>query len=273
MYPTISLYVYVDDIDIGAHGAEKQVIQDAFGATRMLIYGLERKVLASVSRSKSLVLGSSPAVRDELQTKLASLKILVGTKGKKLGCDFTLAGRRACGTLRKRLRKYQARTGRFLALRKGAGRKRAARIHRAGAVPGAIYGMASLGASTSHLAALRRSYSRVRGLSSQFASTRLGFLLRRKDGDDPALVVHSLPINAWARTVWDQTIALPDLEDTMRWAEERRRNSRSPWLKVVGPAGATATSLARLAWTINSAVEWVDDRGITVNLLAVCPKT
>eukprot|EP00973_Karenia_brevis_P026580 3667190-Karenia_brevis.AAC.1 len=156
-------------------------------------------------------------------------------------CEFTLGNARACSTLRRRLQAYKSRTRRFITLRKGAGRRRASRIHRAGAVPAATYGMAVSGASDTHLQQLRRAHAAVSGITSQFASQRLGILLRSKQRDDPALPVHVLPLNAWARTVWDKTIPLDDLEQAMQWAERRRLDSRSPWQRVLGPAGAVAT--------------------------------
>ena len=101
LYPQVSFYVYVDDIDIGACGDEADVISDTFGATRLFVYALEHKVKATVSREKSMVLGSSAHVRDALADRLAPMFLKVGTKGKKLGTDFTLGSRRVCATLKK----------------------------------------------------------------------------------------------------------------------------------------------------------------------------
>eukprot|EP00973_Karenia_brevis_P085485 11862009-Karenia_brevis.AAC.1 len=75
LYPNVSLHVYVDDIDIGMCGTEAAVVQQTFGATRMLILGLEQKVLATVSRRKSVVLGSSRSVRCQLADRLRELGI------------------------------------------------------------------------------------------------------------------------------------------------------------------------------------------------------
>eukprot|EP00973_Karenia_brevis_P079694 11058553-Karenia_brevis.AAC.1 len=113
----------------------------------------------------------------------------------------------------------------------------------------------------------------VSGQASKFASQRLGFLIRSPERDDPALLAHALPINAWAQTVWDATVPAQDLQVAIQWAEQRRATSKSPWHRVVGPAGATVTSLSRLGWQIESATKWLTDQNDVVDLLAVCPKT
>ena len=121
--------------------------------------------------------------------------------------------------------------------------------------------------------ALRSAHARIRGQASQFGSQRLGYLLRSKERDDPAIPVHVLPLNAWARTVWDDSVPISDLEVAMQWAEDRRLHSKSPWHRVLGPAGAVVTSLARLGWEVHGATKWVDDQGSSINLLECCPKS
>eukprot|EP00972_Heterocapsa_arctica_P054748 8069474-Heterocapsa_arctica.AAC.1 len=87
-----------------------------------MVLALEHKVKAEVSKSKSIVLGSSASVRRRLAIRLAGVGIRVATRGKKLGCDFTLGGSRVASTARKRLSECLGRSAKFAALRRGAGR-------------------------------------------------------------------------------------------------------------------------------------------------------
>ena len=87
LYPMVSFYVYVDDIDIGAYGHRDHVPANICGATRFIVLALEREILAEVSRVKSSVLGSSASLRGALSAKLSSLRLQVGHSGKKLGTD------------------------------------------------------------------------------------------------------------------------------------------------------------------------------------------
>ena len=105
--------MYVDDIDIGSHANAFDVVRNTFGATRMLVYGLERKLLATVSRSKSVVLGSWRHVRKQLSELLTGLHFKVAFKGKKLGCDFTLGNGRVVDTSRGGLKLCKGRGRRF----------------------------------------------------------------------------------------------------------------------------------------------------------------
>ena len=84
LYPNVTFYVYVDDIDLGAYGEEDEVVDAVAGATRFLVLAIENSVQAVVSRGKSVVLGSSAGVRDRLQDKLAPRGIGICTRGKNL---------------------------------------------------------------------------------------------------------------------------------------------------------------------------------------------
>ena len=273
LYPALTFFVYVDDIDLIAAGTEDQVVERIAGATRFMVLALENKVKAQVSREKSKVIGSSSNIRQRLEDKLKPFGISTGCVGKKLGVDFNLTGRRRCAVLKKRLAVCRKRDARFAALRKAAGRKKASAVHRAGAMPAALYGMCTHGASDSHLKALRRSAARVQGINSQFGSQRLGFLLRPSASHDPAVAAHTLPLVAWAKVVWDGTLGDDDLQRTFLWAELRREQAASPWLRVVGPAGAMVTSLARLGWKPLSATEWATDEDVVNDLKECCPKS
>jgi hypothetical protein len=272
LHPSVSLYVYIDDIDVGATGDEDEVVNQIAGATETLVDGLENTVLAIVSKSKSKVLGSSKAIRSRLSWRLSPLGIGVAVEGKKLGCDFTLGKQRVLKVSKMRLASTKRRTRRFLLLKRGAGRKKAAAIHKAGALPAATYGMAVLGASDSHLGVLRATHARVAGLDSQLGSQRLGFLLRAGTNADPAVAAHTLPMFAWSKIVWEETAQLEDLNLATAWALDRMRSSKAPWKRVVGPAGAVVTSLARLGWECLDAKTWRDDLGTTIDLTQVCPK-
>ena len=69
--------------------------------------------------------------------------------------------------------------------------------------------------------------------------------------------------------------ALPteDLELAFQWAEARRVEAVSPWQRVLGPAGATVTTLARLGWKAQTATAWLSDDGMSIDLNVHCPKT
>ena len=67
-------------------------------------------------------------------------------------------------------------------------------------------------------------------------------------------------------------MTLEDLSVALQWAQKRLDDAKSPWLRVVGPAGAVATTLQRIGWSWKSASLWVDDRGAEVSLLDLSPK-
>ena len=120
---------------------------------------------------------------------------------------------------------------------------------------------------------LRRATARVAFCESRLRSLELSYLLHHDQGLDPAVSAHSLPLSAWARVVWQNKLPLDQLEGAFKWAVSRVEGSARPWLRVVGPAGATVCTLVRLGWQPLGASQWRDDRGVLLDLARVCPRT
>ena len=113
---------------------------------------------------------------------------------------------------RKRMQQQTLRLRKFRQLQAAAGRRAAARIHKAGGQPATLYGAQGVAVPTKQIARMRVNYNSIRGLASQFGSTRLSLLLWGAEKADPALHAHSLPICAWVRAIWTGTIKLEHMQ-------------------------------------------------------------
>ena len=273
MFKDVSFYIYIDDIDIGASGTHLQVIKRLGKATRWLIRYLEGVLMCSVSRQKSVVLATGSWLRKRLELELRGVGVRSVRQAKKLGTDYTLGGGRRVATHRRRQRDLRRKTPRFAFLRKGAGRAKAASVHARGAVPASLFGVSVLGIADEPLKQVRQAAAAVAFQHSKLRSMILSFLVGPKSCVDPAVHAHTQPLGAWARAVWSRQLPLQQMDLAVAWAKSRHDGAQRPWLRVVGPAGATVTSLRRIGWEPLSASVWVDDRGIQVSLLDSSPKT
>ena len=62
---------------------------------------------------------------------------------------------------------------------------------------------------------------------------------------------------------------MSDLDCALQGAKRRFTGAKAPWMKVLGPAGAVVTSLARIDRRCPAASLWIDDLGNELDLLSM----
>ena len=107
-----------------------------------------KKEIKQISLGETL--GSSPKLRARIEAGLKPTRIGANCSAKKLACDLTVGHKRVLKVGRRRLQKVLTRVKRVKSLAKGAGRKAATRIFRAGPTPASTYGATVLGMSDTH---------------------------------------------------------------------------------------------------------------------------
>ena len=242
-YPELSLYVFVDDVDINntAESAEASSREVAKGTQRLLTE-FKRVLGLKAGISKCVLLGSTPAVRNHLTTAMAALprgqQIKVKPWGKKLGIQFAIQNRRQAALLRHRRHQAGTRAARIRTLRAAIPRRSRNQIYNSACRPVATYGGACWGFPDSAIKDLRSQASVVCGGASRFRSARLLGLLEPRGLVAPAVEAHVLPIAAWARSVWMSRIGVDDLSDVLQLARRTLDAATEPWKSVTGPGQA-----------------------------------
>ena len=90
---------------------------------------------------------------------------------------------------------------------------------------------------------------------------------------DPAFEAHASPILLWCLAIWHGWFTAQQMATAFTHASLKLARSirDTCWNLVTGPVTALLASLQRIGWNMPSAMEVVDDIGITWNLTSVSP--
>ena len=160
LFPSIELAVYVDDITPYTSGRNASAVVTRVGnATDYLVHVLQDKYELEVSAKKSYALASSPKLATRLARASRSHKLVAKRACKLLGAPIGGGRRRSVRPLKKRLKDFRSKVHRIHALRRA--NVRTAQIVRAAGTPAVTYAIECMGASNTHLHAMRSTIARA----------------------------------------------------------------------------------------------------------------
>ena len=269
----ISLSVVVDDMTVHGQGklaGEEELAREMAATISTLTGSLEDDVGATISEEKTVILGTSDAVVDDIIAQTGA-RWAAARAVRNLGMDFSYVEAAACTQLT-RVQTCQHRFSRFHVLR-GAGGAVAA-VARAGPRAAMCFGAGVQGISDGDLQRIRSTVGSCAFGPLGGASLTLKFMLAEVKELDPAYDLNLQPLRMWATAVWDcepgvwATMAVVFNDLVARKADGHGLEHLPP-----GPGRATLKALDRLGWNAISFRRWRTDRGVDLDLATHCPMT
>lgn len=194
---------------------------------------------------------------------------------KVLGTPFGGGMRRSAKVLKTRLKAFKQKVGRIHAMRKQ--HINTLQLVRAMGAPGMLYGIDVVGASDTHLHAVRVAALRAATPPGASRNVDVAFaVLDARAGNlDPAYMAHITPVKHWCLALWQAWESLEELESAFNRALKNltavKSVGRSVWTTVSGPVGAVIASVWRLGWHCSTFRRFTDDAGDVLDLLNLSP--
>jgi hypothetical protein len=297
--PGTKLDVYIDDVATTTVGPRRRAVADAIRAHDVLRRVLTRDLGCKLAPHKASVVAS-----DRAAGKLVAAAI--GREGAEVGCAVNLGVDVTAGGSRRRIGRSSKKSARerigikrgrrLWSVSKVLGRK-ALRIFTTGVAPAMCHGAQIWGLADAEVQSCRRVASQAMRPRSRCRSLTAVNL------------IHGMPTSMWetavvveyARAVWrantqreyaaDRGVALSDLRSQWESAHAKiegalkdyrqsisqgtgRANpavARRAWAEVRGPVGATALTLARIGWRMDSAFVLANNHGDEISLTTTSP--
>ncbi len=285
-FPRLLLFNYLDDLTLLWRGFRLSQLQRLADAVEYLVTRLERTLDARVSRSKTVIVGSSSDIVRTLAVSLFQYGFQTEHEVRMLGFDMSLAPvsykndgkaqvtkrcRRRRPTRRARYAKVSGRMIRLLRLKRAGADS--TKLWVTGQSPSLNFDAAVLGVPPGLLLSQRRSAGAACLPGGGGRSLTIGFLLHRRKFLDPIFAGGIAPIAEWSKQAWLR--GERGTLGTMRLAWARGvaavGNARLYWRRVNGPAAAMAASLKRIGWTSTSPFILHSDVGVKYDLLEYSP--
>lgn len=270
----VSLIVYVDDMTIDCIGPPRLVADSVAAATRLVACHLEGRLGLELSSSKSVAVASTMNVsrqiakaarRDGMRSSTIHGLLLHRRSTKLFGGEFGGGRRRSTKAQQARLKAMRSRIRWFHNLR--AIRVRIGLMARVAAQLAVTYQADIVGFSDTALQTARSIIARFGSTATNGRCVDATLTTLDADGGatDAAVAAHALPIGMWALAVWHHSSVT---EQPYRSAIVKLADCRvSPWAKVTGPAAATVASAWCIGWSMVSAHQFLDDRGVLFDWL------
>ncbi len=264
-----------------------------------MVKAIEETLKCTIASDKAGLVATDRKLVQELRARIPRVSGPIAASIPNLGVDSRAAkprGRLRKGTKRwSRLQKGMMRAGRLRVLAKVLGR-RARTIFTVGVSPAVVYGAATHGLSDIEVRKLRRLATAATPPHTRLRSLTAALLLNKT----PTAAAEVAPALQFSRMVW-KAIIDPEqarmrrsgLVELRNWHESASRNFaplaavvkrtadrqgpicepavNEAWRRVRGPLAAAALALARIGWSWVTAFEWIDDRGVRIQLTANTP--
>ena len=282
-HPHINIDAYIDDITLSITTGDPKRTEDLLvAAAEDLARLIKEELDCEIAREKSVVICSDDAMAKRLADRLGCVGAVPAASASNLGVDFTCGRKRRThkqsGVRAGRFARGKARISRLGKLKFAIGSKIASKVAASGAMRATEFGAAVNGLSDSEMDDLQR--IALAG-TSPGAKGRSRTAVMAILGDctwEPA----TAPILQWVRTAWkggseaDGQATLDELSTAWREAEDDRGNliahdGTRRWSQVRGPLGAMFLSLDRIGWYTCDGRTFLDDLGITRDIMSFTP--
>ena len=259
----LRLTLYVDDLTISIRGARRDITKKLAAAVDFVTEIFEGQLNLSVSRTKSVVVASKPAIAREV-AKRTSTKTLKKVKtAKLLGTAAAGGKRRSTQIAAKRLSVFKKCLKRMWSLRHcGANTKQMAR---AAGTSSICYGDDTQGVADSVLNDRRSVLARAAAPAGSGKNPlKILYVLDGAGGTlDPSFDAHVLPAKHWALAWWEHWVDTDQLERAYTRRHALPTKHRAQWARVAGPTAALDMSLQRIGWRWVTASTFEDHSGAT----------
>ena len=171
-------------------------------ATDLFVLFFETTLSTQVSPTKSLAVAGRPVLAQRLASATRVRRLVAKRSVKMLGASFAGGRRRSVGVLRTRLLDFKRRVPRFQAMRRMGVDARA--LARSTAAPSMLYGVDLVGASCTHLHAVRVATLQAALPPGAARNTDIAFTVLAARGalPDPAVEAHAAPLRHWGLARW-----------------------------------------------------------------------
>jgi len=261
LFPTISLFVFVDDFTIEFAGNYFSVAWHLAKAIDFIVDFFQTRLKLEVSVDKSIVIGCTPRLAKAVCSASKTRKVKPASSGKLLGVPSAGGRRRVVKHLVKRLSSFRQKVGRIHDLRRLGVRTN--NVVRAAGTPAITYGVEVTGMADTHLDSARRLIARAAAPEGGGKDPNLVlYLLDGSAGSmDPAFDAHVLPIVRYAYAWWESWQPTRLLTKAFGAAYSRLNAKNMSWGVVNGPIAALIMSLARMKWSFIDSMSVTDDLG------------
>jgi hypothetical protein len=267
IWPTIGLTLYVDDFTIDVTGTLRYVSRTLPRVTDHIIKFLQEVLNLEVSKTKSVVVGSTVNLSKAVVNNMTSKVVTAKRSAKMLGTSHGGGRRRSVQALYSRVANFSRKIKRIHALRRAGIRTPA--IVRAAGTPAVTYGVEVVGMSDSHLHKARCAIAHAAAPEGGGKDPNL--ILYILDGvsgtTDPAFDAHVLPVLRFSYVFWENWQSSASLKIAFDTAQRKLKLAkRSVWDVTAGPVAAMIASLWRLKWVMASYHVFVNDEGRAFDL-------
>ena len=273
-HPGTDLCLFVDDITLSVTGSAQYVAATLPIIFDEMVTQLEQDLHLVVSKgakrwvldpsTKTVTTASSRQLRDKLGPTFKAVGVPVVKATKMLGVDYCASGRGSRQHWKKRVKKVFARKEQFQRMGPAAAR----RLVRTGAAPAFRYGSGVFGVNPTGVKAIRSFSCQVQGkMDGRCSFARLSLTKY-----DPGAEVSLVPVQDWARAVWDGWVTREELQKAWKMAMSTVAVADRPFAAVIGPAGAYVASAIRAGWKLPSAFHVLSIDGTLICLDDVSPK-
>ena len=272
---SVNLCAYVDDIALHAVGTEREICSSLVQATDHLVSILEggldmqvsrREAWSTAGQTKTVTVASSRPLAKSLSTPMRRLGILMKTKAKHLGVEFTPGSRtREPRREKSRWALNAARRARAIRLGRGLG----VHAYKTAIVPAAVYGssiaLPTLGTSR----ALRREVARAMGpLLGRSIVARVTVARC-----DPEYTIVKKAVFPWLQAVWERRIDSETMVSAWKQAHIATGLSTRPSVSAGGAASGYIAALRRVGWKSPAWDHLMTMQGTLLDLSITDPRT
>jgi hypothetical protein len=260
------LTLYVDDATIETVCTAEKMVGQHVKAVNTFVLGVT-DMRMQFSDTKNVTCASKLCLAREVNEQICNVTIKAVSRTTSLGTGLGAGTRRNMIQVRKRLRAFRNRVGKFKMLRRN--RVRTDRLIRTGGLSALTFGQRSLGVADSLLLEQRRGV--VAASCDTVAGANIDLSLAIADGKaigaaDPAFEAHVGVLLFWACAIWESWVPIKLLHTLVEEAVVRLGSTNRVWAAVCGPAAAMVASAWRLGWKVISATECENDLGESIDL-------
>ena len=271
-WPLAQLVLYVDDLAVTASAAAEVAVRVVAEVVNFIVLHFQQHLLLEVSATKSMAVGSRMRIARGITGLMRHRALEPKRAAKGLGAAVGGGKRRSVVVPSARLKAVKRRLDRLRAFRRAGGNTVA--YVRTAAIPAVTYAADVMGVADSRLQSVRSTLARAASPAACGKNPDMVYYALDAAGGatDPAVVIHTLAIGAWACAWWEQWVPQAALVTAHAGAVARLAAAvASPWPLVAGPVAALVATARRIGWEFLSARVLRDDLGRTWDLLRESP--
>ena len=269
-YTSVHIRLYLDDVAMRWNGFVLAELHAFLRAVEALTVVIESDLFLPLNTKKNKFIVSDRKVRDFIELRMLDLGIRHSVSAPYLGVDQSCGATAHASTNRTRFQAFRSRISRIRMLARHKGPT--ANVLKCGITPSIMYPASVYGVSDSVLRTTRGRYAASLPTWKPGSSTTLSLHTASLKFLDPIFPASTLPIIAWAKTVFERKMSLADACRVFVHARDRLVTARDPWASVQGPCSGALLSAARIGWSFGSGLCAFDHLDTPIHFVVTPPK-